>query len=119
LTSKIKRVSNLQEKRITKSFNAIKIQARKQIASGAKWYAKSDVIAEKFQVEAKTKASPSKSFSIKKEWLDKIADEALQNKRIPVLAINFGEGDDYFVLNSKDFLYLIERLNQLGAEEEW
>lgn len=116
MTNKIKRVSNLQEKRITKSFNDIKINARKQIASGAKWYAKSDVITEKFQLEAKTKVSPSKSFSIKKEWLDKISDEALQNKRIPILVINFGEGHDYFVLDSKDFLLLLEKLNQLGGD---
>jgi hypothetical protein len=106
--SRNKRISNIQEKRITKSFKDIKINARKQIASGAKWYAKSDVIADKFQIEAKTKASPSKSFSIKKEWIDKITEEALQNKRIPILVISFGDGDDYIVINSKDFLSLVK-----------
>lgn len=106
--SRNKRISSLQEKRITKSFKDIKITAKKQIASGARWYAKSDVITDKFQIEAKTKTSPSKSFSIKKEWIDKITEEALQNKRIPLLIISFGDGDDYILINSKDFLSLIK-----------
>jgi hypothetical protein len=101
-------MSNIQEKRITKSFNDIKINARKQIASGAKWYAKSDVITDKFQIEAKTKASPSKTMSIKKEWLIKIKNEALQNKRIALLCISFGDGEDYFIIDSKDFIQILE-----------
>lgn len=83
------------------------------MASGALWFAKSDVITKHFQIESKTKAKPSKSFTIKKEWLDKIEHEAFDSKKIPVLAFSFGDNNDYFVLRDRDFYSIVEELLEL------
>lgn len=97
-----------QEQRITRSLNQIKEEARNALASGSKWFAKSDVISKHFRIEAKTKATPSKSFSIKREWLDKIGAEAFETGKIPVLAFSFGDNKDYFVLEDRHFYELVE-----------
>lgn len=81
------------------------------MASGSMWFAKSDVVTKNFRIEAKTKIKPSRQMVIKKEWLDKIREEALETGKIPVLAFSFGENTDYFVLEARDFYELAEILN--------
>jgi hypothetical protein len=88
------------------------------MASGALWFAKSDVVSRMFQIEAKTKAKPSKSMTIKKEWMDKIELEGFDNKRTPALVFSFGESADYFVLRDQDFLTLMEELLELRKEKQ-
>lgn len=105
--------SRKQEGRITKSLQQIGDEARRQMASGALWMAKSDVVSRLFQIECKTKEKPSKSMSIKKEWMDKIAQEGFDNGKIPALVFSFGDNADYFVLRDQEFLELIEELIQL------
>jgi len=105
--------SNRQERRITKSLKEIGLQARQQISSGSLWFAKSDVVSELLQIEAKTKATESKTITIKKEWHDKIEFEAFQNSKVPAIVYSFGTNTDYFALRDKDFLALIEELVEL------
>ncbi len=105
----IKNKSKKQETRITKSLAQL-MYARRQMASGSVWMAKGDIISELFLVEAKTKVSPTKSFSIKRSWLNKIDWEAYLAGKIPVLAFSFGDNVDYFVLSGEHFLNLTEEL---------
>lgn len=105
--------SKKQEQRITRSLKEIGMQARTQMASGAIWFAKSDVISDMFQIEAKTKAKPSKSISVQKLWLEKIEQEAFENNRVGATVISFGDNTDYFIIRDRDFLTLIEELREL------
>lgn len=105
--------SRKQELRITKSLKEIGEEARRQMASGSIWFAKSDVISKLFQIEAKTKAKPSTQITIKKEWLDKIESEGFLASKTPALVFSFGNSTDYFVLRDKDFLAIIEELLEL------
>jgi hypothetical protein len=75
-------------------------------ASGALWYEKSDVVSEDYQIECKTKESPSLQITVKKEWLTKINEEAFQTGKTPLLVISFGDGQDYYILKEEDFLRL-------------
>lgn len=84
--------------------------------SGAIWFDKSDVISKNFRVEAKTKIKPSKSFTIKKEWLEKIEKEAFLTGKTPALAFSFGDGKDYFILSDKDFYEIVERLGDIDGQ---
>lgn len=102
-----------QEKRITRSLQEIKMEAKRQLASGAKWFAKSDVVSTLFQIEAKTRAKSSSSISVKKEWHDKIHMEALENNKMPVLVYSFGDSTDYYALEDRDFMSIIEELQEL------
>jgi hypothetical protein len=108
-----RRKSDIQEKRITKSLKQIKEESKRAIASGAKWNCKSDVISEHFRVEAKTKASPSSQITLKKEWFDKISNEAFETNKTPVLVFSFGTSTDYYCLEDRDFLALMEELFRL------
>lgn len=105
--------SRKQERRITKSLKEIGLEARQQMASGAIWFAKSDVISDLFQIEAKTKAKPSKSITIKEEWHEKIEQEGFDNNKVGVLVYSFGKNTDYFSIRDRDFLTLIEELVEL------
>ncbi|MEK5060883.1 MULTISPECIES: hypothetical protein [unclassified Paenibacillus] len=105
--------SKRQETRITRSLQQIKQDAKRVLASGALWFAKSDIVSELFQIEAKTKEKPSKSMTIKKEWMDKIEQEGFENKKIPALAFSFGENTDYFVIRDREFYTLVEELDLL------
>jgi Holliday junction resolvase len=102
--------SQKQERRITKSLQEIKEEARQTMSSGAIWFNKSDVVSKNFRIEAKTRTKPSKSITIKKEWLEKIEKEAFLTGKTPALAFSFGDGKDYFILTDKDFYEIVERL---------
>ena len=105
--------SNKQEKRITRSFQQIKEEAKKTMASGALWIQKSDVITKQFRVEAKTKMKPSDSMTLKKEWFDKIGREAFESGKIGLVVFSFGDNDDIVGIKFNDFLALVEELNTL------
>ncbi|GEA16806.1 hypothetical protein E308F_30520 [Moorella sp. E308F] len=103
------RKSKIQERRITKSLAELGQEAKRQVASGALWFAKSDVVSEIFQVECKTKIKPSKSITLQKVWFDKIYKEALQAGKIPAVVISFGDGEDYFCIRAKDLYSLLAK----------
>lgn len=101
--------SQRQEKQVAKLVNG------KQTAnSGATAFSKGDIRTDKWIIEAKTCTEPKKSFSIKKEWLEKNAEEAFaMNKPYNALAFDFGDGDNYFIVDAKTFKKLVDILDSI------
>lgn len=86
--------SNIQEKRIAKALGG-----RQVIGSGSTPFLKGDVVTSNLFVEAKTKMEPSKSISVKKQWLEKAQEQAYsQRKEDYTVAISFGDGKDYYII---------------------
>lgn len=86
--------SSQQEKRIAKAMSG-----RQVVGSGSTPFLKGDVIAGKLFIEAKTKMEPSKSISVKKEWLDKAKDQSVAiRKEDYAVAISFGEPKEYYII---------------------
>lgn len=96
--------SNIQEKRIAKA-----IGGRQVIGSGSTPFLKGDVITENLFVEAKTKMEPSKSITVKKEWLEKAKEQSYQmRKEDYAVAISFGEDKDYYIIEESLLIDLLE-----------
>lgn len=101
-------VSTAQEKRIAKVLGA-----RRTSNSGATKFDKGDLtIGQDWLLEAKTSMTPKKSFSIKREWLDKLKDEMYATgKSYRALCFDFGdEKDRYYVIDENLFIQLKEFL---------
>lgn len=97
--------SDIQEKHIAKITGG-KIQSN----SGGTKFGGGDVHTNKFFIEAKTQTKEQKAFSIKKDWIDKMQEQAFeQGKEESVLAFRFSPNDkeDFYVLNEKQFLEYI------------
>ena len=94
--------SDKQEKHIAKVTGG-KVQSN----SGGTKFGGGDVHTDKFFIEAKTPAIERKSFTIRKDWLEKMKEQAFeQGKEEAVLAFRFSPEDktDMYVLNEKQFL---------------
>lgn len=101
--------SNKQEKAVAKALGG------KQVSnSGATVFSKGDVRTDKFLVECKTCVEDKKSFSIKKEWIEKNKEEAFaMRKPYQAIAFNFGpNSENYYVIDEKMFLRLKEVLDE-------
>lgn len=96
--------SSRQEKHVAKSIKG------KQVAnSGATAFSKGDVTDSAWLFECKTKTEECKSFSIKKEWLDKNKEETFaMGKTHSALVFDFGDGNNYYVLDEQTFLKMKE-----------
>lgn len=98
-------VSDKQEKRIAKKFNG-----RQTANSGAGLFQKSDVKLDNWLIEAKTKMTDSESMTIHRDWITKNEEYAFaQGKDHSAVAISFGDGKDYFIINEKEFKRLTGR----------
>ena len=96
--------SERQEKRIAKAVGGKVVPN-----SGAITFGAGDVRTEDWLFEAKTKTSDSQSFSIKKEWLLKNKEEMFaMGKSYCALVFDFGDGNNYYVLDEKTFLKMKE-----------
>jgi hypothetical protein len=106
--------SNRQEKTISKE-----LKGKQQINSGATPFYKGDVKTEYFLIEAKTTMTPKTSFSIKKEWIDKIRNEAFATgTKIPVLAFNFEpDGENFYILTGRGMFMLKTLLEMQDVED--
>lgn len=73
--------------------------------SGGTKFGAGDVIAEPILIEAKTTTKEKQSFSVKKEWIEKIDEQAFsQGMNEGVVAFQFGPDEqNYFVLNERQF----------------
>lgn len=73
--------------------------------SGATPYRKGDVATSKLLIECKTSTCKKQSFSIKKQWLDTIKNESIQQgKEGFALAFNFGPGtENYYIISESKF----------------
>lgn len=94
--------SDKQEKHISKVTGG-KVQSN----SGGTKFGGGDVHTNKFFIEAKTPTKEQKAFSIKKDWMDKMQEQAFeQGKEESVLAFRFSPNDkeDFYVLNENQFL---------------
>lgn len=96
--------SDRQEKRVAKT-----LKGRQTANSGATKWSKGDVVTDDWLIEAKTVTKEQKTFSIKKEWLLKNKEEAFAvGKHYNALVFDFGDGQDYVVVDIKTFKELLE-----------
>ena len=105
--------SSRQEKKVAKAVGG------KQVSnSGATAFNKGDVTTDLMLLECKTCVENKKSFSIKKEWLEKNREEAFEmGKDYSVLTFNFGpDSDNYYVIDERLFKMLNKFL--IFLEEE-
>ena len=100
--------SNAQEKKIAKAVGG------KQVAnSGATTFNKGDVTTNRFLIEAKTCTKPQKTFTVKKEWIEKNQEEAFaMGKPFSAIAIDFGENDNYYIISQSLFNKLVDTLDK-------
>lgn len=93
------------------SILAKKLGIKKQSNSGATRFQKGDLLGTNILIECKTTMQDDKkSFSIKKEWIEKNKDEAFQmSKYYSAIAFNFGNNNqNYFVIDENMFQQLLE-----------
>lgn len=74
--------------------------------SGGTKFGGGDVVTDYFLIEAKTVMSEKQSFSVKREWLDKMNEQAFQQGKLEsVLAFQFEpRGNNHYILSEKQFL---------------
>lgn len=100
--------SKLQENRVAKDLGG-----KRTANSGATAFNKGDVTLDDWLIEAKTCISEKKSFTIKKDWLTKNKEEAFaMNKQNSALVFDFGDGEDYYVVDAKTFKKLLRAFNE-------
>ncbi|KZR57916.1 hypothetical protein [Pseudobacillus badius] len=103
-------IDKIQNNRIAASLSQAGDLAHRRRGSGSKWYAKGDTISSMFLVEAKDKATPSKQRTIHKDVFDKLKLEALEENKIPLYVVGFGDGRDFIIMDDLDFYGLVDRL---------
>lgn len=85
--------------------------------SGATMFDKGDVKGDDILIECKTLTEPRKSHTLKKEWLEKNREEAYsRGKQLSALAFDFGDGQNYYILEELDFKALYEAWRELNEE---
>jgi len=109
-----RKYSNKQEKKVAND-----IKGKKTANSGATLFQKGDVNNKYFCIECKTATTEKQSFSIKKEWIDKIKEESFAMKK-PNWAIAFNFGDqiynkNYYIIDETLFKQLTKYIEN---EEE-
>ena len=108
-----RKYSKNQESRVAKN-----LKGKRQANSGATPFFKGDVVTEHFCIECKTSMTEKKSTSIKRDWVDKLKEEAFaMGKPYWAVAFNFGGLDNpenFYVIDEKLFLRLINYLE--GSE---
>lgn len=104
--------SSTQEKRV-----AGKLGGKVSSNSGAGLFNKGDVVCEdaSLLVECKTCMEPKKSFSIKKDWIDKNKEEAFRlrlDNHVIVFNFDYKDTNDYYVIDDKLMKYLVSCLEK-------
>lgn len=101
--------SSKQEKQIAKKLNG-----KCQTNSGATLFSKGDIKTKNWLIEAKTTLSEKDSFSIKRQWLDKLKQESFaMNKEYYSLAFNFEpNGKNYYILDEKTMQKILKILEE-------
>ena len=96
--------SNKQEQHVAKALGG------KQVAnSGATPFYKGDVVLDDWLFECKTRMRPAQGMSLRKEWLEKNKEEAFaMGKPYSALVINFGDMENYYIVDEKTFKKLME-----------
>lgn len=106
-----RKYSKAQESRVAKN-----LKGKRQSNSGATPFFKGDVVTGQFCIECKTAMTEKQSMSIKRDWIDKIKEEAFAiGKPYWAVAFNFGglgNQENYYVIDEKLFLRLINYLEE-------
>lgn len=98
--------SRRQENKVAKA-----VGGKRTANSGATTFSKGDVRTSQFIIECKTCTDIRKSFTLKKEWFDKNKEEAFaMNKDYSAVAFDFGDGENYYVIDERLFQTLIKHL---------
>ena len=98
--------SKRQENHIAKT-----VGGKRQANSGATAFQKGDVTTDDWLFEAKTCTTEKKSFSIKREWIDKNREEAFaMRKSYNALVIDFGDGEQFYLVDEKTFKTLLDNM---------
>lgn len=103
-----RQISSTQEKAIAKALNG-----KRTPNSGATRFDKGDIyVGSEWLIEAKTCMEPKKSFSIKKQWLDKMKEEQFAcNKLYSSLCFDFGDNKDrYYIIDENTFKWLKDNI---------
>lgn len=92
------------------------LDMRRQSNSGATAFYKGDVIGNNILIECKTVMKEAKSFSVKKDWLEKNKEEAFQmGKNYSALAFNFGDNkQNYYIIDEKLFRQLVSYIDDMS-----
>ena len=108
-----KECSKLQESSLAKLLGG-----RVVAGSGCGQFNNGDVEVGDFLIECKTVTKSQTSFSVKKEWLDKIEEQRFEcGKLYGALAFRFNPtGDDYIVLKDTDFQVLLQYLKEAATD---
>ena len=103
--------SKQQEKKVAK-----RLDGKRQANSGATPFQKGDVITDQFLIEAKTKTTDCKSFTIKEDWLLKNEEEAFAMNRDSALCFDFGPSANkrYYIVSER----LFDLLQQYMREDK-
>ena len=102
--------SKKQEKRVAKD-----LEGRRTPNSGATPWTKGDVVTKKFLVECKTSTSRKETVSISKKWLEKLPEETFADgKDYWALAFDYGDGNEYYIIDKKLFKQVKEMLENEG-----
>lgn len=108
-----RKYSSQQEKRVAKNLGG-----RVNANSGATAFNKGDVRTNYLLVECKTSTKEVKSISIKKEWLTKLKQEKFaMGKWHSVLAFDFGDGEDYYIIDKNLMSMLQDYLEEIYGQE--
>ena len=100
--------SNRQEKAVAKA-----VGGKKVANSGATVFNKGDVTTNQVLIECKTVTKPQKSFAVKREWIEKNQEEAFaMGKHYSAVAIDFGDGEQFYIINQKMFNKLLHVLEE-------
>jgi hypothetical protein len=95
-------------------------EARRQLRSGGIWFLPGDVSDEILIPECKEReeytASGEKSFSIKKDWIEKVFEEAKLTGKFPAVIFRFKNDDHTYFVDDfnvlRDMVHLIKILNE-------
>ena len=87
------------------------IDGRRTPNSGATLFTKGDVVTKTFCIECKTQMDEKKSFSVKRDWINKLEEEAFASgKPNWAIAFNFGgenQSENYYIVDEKLFKKLV------------
>lgn len=111
---KRKQYSILQEKRVAKITNG-----KQTVASGGTTFGGGDVLTSNWFFECKTVTTPKNSYSIKKQVIEKMKEQAFeQQKDYSALVFRFGPIEkDYYVVDEDTFKYLLQCLEYFENNE--
>lgn len=99
--------SSRQEKKVAKAVGGKVVPN-----SGAIRFGAGDVQTKSILLECKTVTKPQKTFTVKREWIEKNQEEAFaMGKSYSAVAIDFGDGVQHYIISQSLFNKLVDVLD--------